>query len=246
MNNNFYVRLPILLAVAISAGIFIGAKMFGSNHSRQNDITTNVTKLREILNYINNDYVDSASIDALTDHAIKEMLQKLDPHTSYIPAKDIEYLGKQLDGDFEGIGISFQIFHDTLHIESILAGGPSEQAGLHAGDKIVKVNDENIAGMGLSSRGVYERLRGKKGSKVKIGVLRRGSESIQSFSVTRAKIPQHSVEVAFMMDNKTGYIKLSRFGANAYDEFKSSLEKLMKQGMTCAIMEEDTWTGRLI
>jgi carboxyl-terminal processing protease len=231
MDNKFYIRLPIVLAIVLSAGIFIGAKMFGNNNSRQNDITTNITKLREILNYINNDYVDSANIDELTDHAIKEMLQKLDPHTSYIPAQDMEYLGKQLEGDFEGIGISFQIFHDTLHVESILAGGPSEQAGLRAGDKIIKVNDETIAGIGISNRSVYERLRGKKGSKVKIGILRRGSENIQTFNVTRAKIPQHSVDVAFMIDNKTGYIKLSRFGANAYDEFKSSLEKLLKQGM---------------
>jgi carboxyl-terminal processing protease len=231
MNNKFYVRLPIVLAIAVSAGIFIGAKMFGSQNARQNDITTNVTKLREILSYINNDYVDSANIDDLTDHAIKEMLQKLDPHTSYIPTKDMEYMGKQLEGDFEGIGISFQIFHDTLNIESILAGGPSEQAGLRAGDRIIKVNDENIAGIGLSNRGVYEKLRGKKGSKVKISVLRRGDANLQSFNVTRAKIPQHSVEVALMMDNKTGYIKLSRFGANAYDEFKAALEKLLKQGM---------------
>ena len=231
MNNNFYVRLPIVLAIALSAGIFIGAKMFGSQNARQNDITTNITKLREILSYINNDYVDSTNIDELTDHAIKEMLQKLDPHTSYIPAKDMEYMGKQLEGDFEGIGISFQIFHDTLNIESILAGGPSEQAGLRAGDKIIKVNDENIAGIGLSNRGVYEKLRGKRGSKVKISVLRRGDSNLYSFDVTRAKIPQHSVEVAFMIDSKTGYIKLSRFGANAYDEFKSALEKLLKQGM---------------
>jgi carboxyl-terminal processing protease len=237
MNNNFYIRLPILLAIAVCAGIFVGAKMFGGNTSSKNDVTTNVTKIREILNYINNDYVDSANIDQLTDHAIKEMLQKLDPHTSYIPTKDMDYLGTQLDGDIEGIGISFQIFHDTLHVESVVIGGPSEQAGLRSGDKIVKVNEESIAGVNLSTRGVFDRLRGKKGSKVKIGVLRKGNQNVLFFNITRAKIPQHSIDVAFMMDNKSGYIKISRFGATVYDEFKTSLEKLLKQGMKQVIID---------
>ncbi|MCU0393089.1 MAG: S41 family peptidase [Thermoflexibacter sp.] len=229
--NNFYVRLPIILAIAICAGIFVGAKMFGDKKSYQGDVNANVSKLREVLTHINNEYVDSTNINVLTDHAIQEMLQKLDPHTSYTTAKDMEFFGTQLEGDFEGIGVSFQIFRDTLYVESVLAGGPSEKAGIHSGDKIVKVNEENIAGIGISSRGVFERLRGKKGSKVKITVVRKGEIKPLAFDVVRAKIPQHTVEVAYMIDNKTGFIKLSRFGANVYDEFKEAMEKLLKQGM---------------
>jgi carboxyl-terminal processing protease len=230
-HNNFYVRLPIILAIAICAGIFVGAKMFGDGKTSKGDINANVSRLREVLTHINNEYVDSTDLNALTDHAIQQMLQKLDPHTSYIPAKDMEYLGTQLDGDFEGIGVSFQIFHDTLHIETVIGGGPSEQAGLRSGDKIIKVNEENIAGVGLTNRGVFDRLRGKKGTKVKITVLRKGEPNPLTFNITRAKIPQHSIDVAYMLDSKTGYIKISRFGATAYDEFKASLEKLLKQGM---------------
>lgn len=235
--SNFYVRLPIILAIAICAGIFVGAKMFGG-HANSSDVSSNVSKIREILNYINNDYVDSTNIDKLTDHAIKEMLQKLDPHTSYIPVEDMNSTyATQLNPDIEGIGVSFQIFRDTLHIESVVAGGPSEQAGMRSGDKIVKVNEETIAGVGLTNRGVFDRLRGKKGSKVKIGVIRRGNEGLLTFNVTRAKIPQHSVDVAYMIDNKTGFVKISRFGATVYDEFKTSLEKLIKQGMKQLIID---------
>jgi len=238
MSNNFYVRLPIFLAIAICAGIFVGAKMFGGNHSGASDVSANIAKMREVLNYINNDYVDSANIDKLTDHAIKEMLQKLDPHTSYIPVEDMNSsYATQLNPDIEGIGISFQIFRDTLHIESVVSGGPSEQAGMRSGDRVVQVNEETIAGVGLTNRGVFDRLRGKKGSKVKIGVTRRGVDKILTFNVTRAKIPQHSIDVAYMIDNKTGFIKISRFGASVHDEFKTALEKLLKQGMKQIVID---------
>ncbi|TAH20956.1 MAG: S41 family peptidase [Cytophagales bacterium] len=238
MSNNFYVRLPIFLAIAICAGIFVGAKMFGGHQSGTSDVSMNVAKIREILNYINNDYVDSTNIDKLTDHAIKEMLQKLDPHTSYIPVEDMNSTyATQLNSDIEGIGISFQIFRDTLNIESVVVGGPSEQAGMQSGDKIVQVNEETIAGVGLTNRGVFDRLRGKKGSKVKIGVTRKGINKILTFNVVRAKIPQHSIDVAYMIDNKTGFIKISRFGATVYDEFKTSLEKLLKQGMKQIVID---------
>lgn len=242
MNEHRYaqviVRLPVFIALAVCAGIFVGAKMFGTHSGKSTgDVVNNVNKIREILSYIDKYYVDSANTSELTDYAIKRMLEKLDPHTVYIPAKDMKIMGNQLKSHFEGIGIQFTILRDTLQVELPIAGGPAEAAGIRAGDKIVYVNGQCIAGIGLTNRMVYEKLLGKKGSKVNIAVVRKGVPDTISYVLTRDRIPQYSLETAYMIDGKTGYMRLSRFGESAYDEFKRALEKLVAQGMQQLIFD---------
>ncbi|WP_250630343.1 S41 family peptidase [Rhodoflexus caldus] len=236
--SQLMVRVPVFIALAICAGIFIGAKMFGSHSGKSTgDVINNSNKLREILNYIDKYYVDSANTNDLTDYAIKRMLEKLDPHTVYIPAKDMKIMGNQLKSHFEGIGVQFTILRDTLQVELPLAGGPAEAAGIRAGDKIVYVNGERIAGIGLTNRMVYDKLLGKKGSQVNLAIVRKGFRDTLSYVLTRDKIPQYSLEVAYMIADKTGYIRLARFGESAYDEFKVALEKLTAQGMKQLIFD---------
>ncbi|MCS7019852.1 MAG: S41 family peptidase [Cytophagales bacterium] len=242
MNDNrytpFMVRFPFFIALAVCAGMFIGAKMFGSQSGKSvGDVLNNVNKFREILNYVDKYYVDSANASELTDYAIKRMLEKLDPHTVYIPAKDMKVMGSQLKSHFEGIGIQFTILRDTLQVELPIAGGPAEAAGIRAGDKIVYVNGERIAGIGLTNRIVYDKLLGKKGTKVSLAIVRKGVADTLSYTLVRDKIPQYSLETAYMIDEKTGYMRLSRFGETAYDEFKQGLEKLLAQGMKQLIFD---------
>jgi len=234
-NSGFYVRLPVLLALALAGGIFLGAKV-GGNSSNGN-VTKSYQKYREILSLIDRDYVDTVNVEKLVDYSIEKMLEKLDPHTSYIPASDIHMARAQLESDFDGIGVEFNIFRDTVSIIAPLSGGPSEAAGIRAGDKIVEANGVKLAGKNLDNSLVFSTLRGPRGSKVKIGIVRRGVKEVMYFTITRNKIPQYSIEAAHMVDNATGYIKVSRFAANTYDEFKKALSGLKKQGMQQLVLD---------
>ncbi|UZR94081.1 S41 family peptidase [Chondrinema litorale] len=239
-NSNFQIKLPLLLSLAIVAGIFIGANVFqnggpGINNTR--GISKNAKKFRDIISYIERYYVDTVNTDELTEFAIQQMLEKLDPHTTYIPAEDFEYSNSHLQGNFEGVGIEFNVFKDTVYVVSTVAGGPSEQVGIRAGDKIVKVDTNMIAGINISRRRVIDLLRGKKGTKVNIGVKRRNEDELKYFTVKRDEIPEYSIEVSYMIDDKTGYIKINTFGAKTYDEFESSLSKLLNKGMKRLIVD---------
>lgn len=234
-NSKFYVRLPIFLALALVCGIFIGAVM--SNNARNASIMDSVRKYGQILTLIESDYVDTVNMDELVDYSITKMLEKLDPHTAYIPKKDIEMARSVLEGDFEGVGIEFNIIKDTLYVVTPISGGPSEAVGLMAGDKIVKVDDKNIAGVNLTNSDVFKLLRGPKGSKVKVSIKRRGSKDLLDFQITRDKIPTYSVDVSYMADSITGYIKVSRFSANTYVEFKEALVGLNEEGMKRLILD---------
>jgi len=235
-NSKAVIRLPILLSIAIATGILIGATMVGTSDGKK-DLYQSIYKFREIVSYIDRNYVDEVDTDELVENAINDMLEKLDPHTSYIPAEDQELVSSQLQGKFEGIGIEFNIFHDTIYVVSPLSGGPSEKVGLKAGDKIVKVDGETVAGIGINNRGVYDRLRGAKGSEVTVSIKRRNVEELMDFRIERDKIPQHSVDVAYMVDDQIGYLKINRFTATTYDEFKDALEKLQEQGMTKLMLD---------
>lgn len=228
-------RLPILLALAIAGGMLVGATMFGGQNNRA--VLNNYKKFGEVLGLIERDYVDSVNTDDLVETAIEEMLEKLDPHTVYIPARDVEMAQTQLEGDFEGIGIEFLIVKDTINVVTPLSGGPSEQVGLRAGDKIVSVDGENVAGIGFTNRDVFSKLRGPKGSKVKLGIQRRGEQKPIDFVVTRDKIPSYSIDVAYMVDDQVGYLKVSRFAANTYNEFKEALDGLKAKGMRKLILD---------
>lgn len=234
-NSKFHIKLPLLLAIAISAGMLIGATM--ANTSTSNNIISSVLKFREVLTYIEKDYVDTVNSEELVETAINTMLEKLDPHSVYIPAKDLKLANSQLEGEFDGIGIEFSIIKDTIHVVAPLSGGPSEKVGLMSGDKIVKVNGEDVAGVEITNRAVFDKLRGPKGSEVNLGIKRRGEKEIKNFKIIRDKIPQHSVDVSYMINNEVGYIKVSRFSATTYEEFKQALIDLKGKGMNKLVLD---------
>ncbi|MER2997264.1 S41 family peptidase [Pontibacter populi] len=236
-NSSIQIKLPLFIALALVAGVLIGANTFSPSTNNPQDTAKSYLKFRDILSYIDRDYVDTVDVEALTDHAITEMLEKLDPHTSYIPAKDMAMARSYLEGDFEGIGVEFNIFKDTIYVITPLSGGPSEAAGLLSGDKIIKVDGETVAGTGITNEGVFKRLRGKKGSKVNISVMRGSNSKLLPFTIQRDKIPTVSVDVSYMVGDKTGYIKVSRFSANTFEEFKQALIGLKKKGMNQLILD---------
>lgn len=235
-NSKFYVRLPLLMAIAISGGIFIGATMFGGS-SNMSSITKGYMKYKEILTHIDRDYVDTVNTEELIDYSIEKMLEKLDPHTVYIPAKDLQMARAQLEGDFDGIGVEFNIFKDTVFVVAPIAGGPSETAGIRAGDKIVEVDGKPMVGKEVDNSTVFSRLRGPKGSKVKIGIKRGIDNEVLNFTVTRNKIPTYSIDATYMIDNKTGYVKVNRFAANTYEEFKKAMNTLKAEGMQQLVLD---------
>lgn len=229
-------KLPMILAIGVSAGILIGAKMADSGKNPA-DLFSGIYKFREVVTHIERNYVDDVNMDDLVESAITSMLEKLDPHTVYIPAEDAEIAKSQLEGEFEGIGIEFNILKDTIYVVAPISGGPSEKVGLLAGDKIIRINNEEVAGKSITNRQVINLLRGKKGSEVQVDVKRKDMEEFLNFTIVRDKIPQHSVEVSYMVDSEIGYIKINRFAANTYDEFSFALQELKKQGMKKLILD---------
>lgn len=232
------VRMPLLIGLTLAGGIFLGAKVFSkkSNDSRE-DLNRNLLKMQEIMVRIQNDYVDTVNISTMTDYAITKLIENLDPHSAYIPVKDVELANTQLEGDFDGIGVEFLIVRDTIEVVTPLSGGPSETVGIKAGDKIVKVDGKNVAGIGIKNSDVFSKLRGPRNTKVTVSVKRRSDTRLIDFTITRGKIPTHSMDVAYMVDPKTGYIKINRFSATTYDEFSTGLNKLLGQGMQRLILD---------
>ncbi len=235
-NTKLYIKLPLLMALAISGGIIIGATMVDTDQ-KSNELISSILKFKEILTYVERDYVDEVNTPGLVEDAIGDMLKNLDPHSVYIPAKDLEVTQSQLEGEFEGIGIEFNIIRDTIYVVAALSGGPSEKVGLQSGDKIIKVDGEIVAGIGINIRGVIDRLRGKKGSEVEVEIQRSKVKKPLQFTIIRDKIPQHSVDVSYMVDDKIGYIKISRFASSTYAEFREALVNLVEQGMEKLILD---------
>ncbi|NJM94749.1 MAG: S41 family peptidase [Cytophagales bacterium] len=206
-------------------------------------IFDSVVKFREILTHIDRDYVDDVDTDKLVEDAIGKMLEKLDPHSVYLPKSEVELAQSQLKGEFEGIGIEFIILKDTIQVVAPLSGGPSERLGIMAGDKIISVDGETVAGIGITNRGVMDRLRGEKGTTVKVDIKRKGMKALLNFAIIRDKIPQTSVDVHYMINAQVGYIRVSRFAATTYDEFKASLDDLLAKGMKKLILDLQTNPG---
>lgn len=198
---------------------------------------SSAAKLQALLNQINNHYVDSVNEEKLVDQAIVAMLEELDPHSIYIPKKDLEQVNEPLVGNFEGVGIQFNIMRDTIYVVDAISGGPSERLGIRAGDRIIRVDTTSVAGVGVKNADVMKLLRGKKGSKVNVKVKRGSSTELLEFLITRDKIPIHSVESAYMADPTTGYIKVSRFGSTTTEEFREKLDLLLAQGMKDLILD---------
>ena len=234
-NSSYQISLPLILCIGLAAGVLIGASI--TDKSGGPEINQDVQKFREVLGLVKNEYVDDAETSGLVEEAIGHMLGKLDPHSSYLSAEDQIAANEDLQGNFEGIGIEFNIFHDTLVVVAALSGGPSESVGLQAGDKIVKVNDINIASIGLSYPDVQKYLKGPKGTEVKIEVIRRNKPTPITFTIVRDKIPQFSVDAAYMIDHEIGYIKVNRFSQTTYQEVKDAMSKLKREGMLKLILD---------
>jgi len=231
------ILLPLIVAVSIIIGILIG-NFYSLNSNR--DFARSLikaNKISEVLNYINNLYVDSISLDSITEKAIPLIISELDPHSSYIPASDLQSTNEELAGKFFGIGVQFNLQSDTIYIINVVSGGPSEKIGILAGDKIVSVNDSVFVGKKINNEKVINTLRGKKGTEVKLGIVRKGSDKILTFNVIRDEIPQKSVDIAYMITNKIGYISVNKFGETTHKEFQNALAKLRHEGANALIVD---------
>jgi carboxyl-terminal processing protease len=235
----FYVYLPIVFALVLILGIFVGTSFHLNNDSGK--ISVNVdnkyNKIEEILRYIQQEYVDTVNNKQLVEKTIVSMLQNLDPHSSYISADELQANNEPLKGNFEGIGIEFNIVDDTICVVGAIPGGPAEGVGIHAGDKIVKVEGKKVAGIKITNKDVLDKLKGKSRTKVKVSILRRGKPQLLDFTITRGTIPIYSIDIAYMVSSETGYIKISRFAATTYDEYMNAFNKLQKHGMQKLIID---------
>jgi len=205
--------------------------------SAQIKLSKGAEKVGIIMHFIENYYVDKVDDKKLSEDAIKALLQELDPHSSYISPEEAREMNEPLEGNFDGIGISFNMMTDTLYVIETISGGPSEKVGILPGDKIIEVNDTLIAGVKMSTKKVMSFLRGPKGTKVNVRVLRKGVPELLNFVITRDKIPIYSLDASYMLDNNVGYIRLSRFGATTLDEFKEACKKLQAEGMESLILD---------
>ena len=208
-----------------------------STVSAQQTLNDGAFKFGRTLGLIDAFYVDSVNLSSLTEKAIVEVLRSLDPHSSYISAKDVKEMNEPLNGNFEGIGIQFNILHDTIIVVEPLAKGPSEKVGLLAGDRIVTINDEKVSGIKISTTGVRNRLMGPKGTKVNLNIFRKGEKNLLAFTITRDKIPIYSLDASYMINNETGYIKLNKFAATTEKEFTDALAGLQSNNLKNIILD---------
>lgn len=203
----------------------------------QESVQKNQLKFGRLLRLVDSYYVDTANVDKLTEKAIVHLLGELDPHSVYISKEEVKRMNAPLKGNFEGVGISFNIFKDTLLVTTTIPGGPSEQVGLQAGDRIIEVDGKNIAGIGLKNTDVFDLLRGKKGTSVEIKVMRPGRDEMLDFKIIRDKIPINSLDASYMIDEATGYIKLNKFSATTTDEFTEAMNKLKQKNIQNLILD---------
>ena len=228
-NSNFS---PLIFALILVVGIWLGKSLSFGDFSK-----SEVNKFNLVLEQLEEAYVDSINKDELIEKAVANLLKELDPHSYYIKAKDLSAINEPMEGSFDGIGVEFNLLDDTILVVAPISGGPSQRVGIQSGDKIVSVDGEVIAGTGLENEDVFKLLRGKSGTKVTVGVLRRGEDTLIDFEITRDKIPIYSVDVSYMIDEETAYIKINRFSANTYEEFVSASEKLLNLGMKKLILD---------
>ncbi|MFN9802156.1 MAG: S41 family peptidase, partial [Bacteroidota bacterium] len=201
------------------------------------DPAATTDKFATLLNYIQHMYVDSVDAEKLTEKAIVSLLEELDPHSTYLSKEELQEANEPLQGSFDGIGIQFNILHDTIYVVEPIQGGPSEKLGIQAGDKIVEIEGEAVAGIGIKNNDVLKKLRGPKGTQVQIGIQRRGSREILHYQIIRDKIPIYSVDAVYMAAPGVGYIKISRFARTTVQEMRKGIEELRAQGMKDLIID---------
>jgi carboxyl-terminal processing protease len=242
MNDNSTSRnkyLPIVFSLILIAGVLLGLLLSGTLQSRKlmNFKQKGYNKINDVINLVSQNYVDTLTEDKLQEKAITGLLENLDPHSVYIPNEVVEETNEPLMGNFEGIGVQFRIQNDSIMVVNTVSGGPSEKVGLRAGDRIVKVDGKNVANIGIKDTDVLKKLKGKKGSIVKVSIFRRGISHLLEFSIIRDVIPTYSIDIAYMVDKQTGYIKLSKFSATTNKEFSHALVKLNQEGMKKLILD---------
>lgn len=231
--RNIFIWLPLLLAVVLAAGMWMG-RTFLSDSDRH---VGGSAKLGSIFRLIDKEYVDRVDVDSLVELTIPDLLTRLDPHTVYISAAELADVNSELEGSFSGVGVSFSIINDTITVVEVLSGGPAEKVGLLAGDRIVAVDDSIVAGTGVTNQQVFKLLRGEKDTRVKLGISRSTSPKILDFTLTRGDIAVNSVDASYMLSDDVGYVKVNKFGRTTYDEFLTALLMLKNAGATTFVVD---------
>jgi len=246
MNNKTkltYLLFPIIIALFLIVGIYLGALLTSVSINdktiifSKNKRFNTASKLNEILNFIGETYVDSVDKRDLTEKSISSMLSLLDPHSSYIPAREFDSMNEPLEGNFDGIGIEFRLKNDTLMVIAPVAKGPSEKVGIKAGDRIIQVDTIPIAGVNITNEKVIKLLKGPKGTKVNAIIKRSGVKKLLLFTITRGRIPIYSIDSPYMINENTGYLKITRFSKTTYVEFLKATDQLQKEGMKNLIID---------
>lgn len=236
------VYLPLIFSLILVFGLCLGYILSnrinsGGNISGNSMAASSNEKINSLLEYIQYQYVDTINKKDLVEKTVTSLLQSLDPHSSYIPAAEYDVANEQLEGNFDGIGVEFNIIKDTIRVITPIQGGPSEKIGIRAGDKIIKVEDSVVAGIGITNKRVFDKLRGKSGSIVKVYILRNGIKKPIEFKIIRDAIPLYSVDATYMINPTVGYIKISKFAATTYDEYLKAFNELTKLGMKKLILD---------
>ena len=248
MNNNRFL-LPLAFAAVLALGVMIGTKIspFTSDKPSYGSNSDQTRRIDDIVNFISSRYVDSIDVDSIVDafvadylndpEVIDELFKKLDPHSSYIHKEDLSAFNEGLEGNFDGVGIEFNIVDDTILVVAALSGGPSERLGIKAGDKIIMIGDSMVAGIGITNDRVVSKLRGKKGTTVDVKIKRTGDKNLLAFSIKRDVIPITSIDASYMVDKETGYIKVNKFAQETPLEFDDALQGLVNQGMKNLVLD---------
>lgn len=238
MNKKTIIILPTLIAVSIAIGILIGNMLSKNTQPVLGGMGFNKTnKIATILDLVDRGYVDSVNTGKIVEETIPEVLKGLDPHTTYIPAQNMQEVQEEMQGNFSGIGVQFSIQEDTVRVVEVISGGPSSKVGILPGDRIVSVNDSTIAGVDVQNSTVLSLLRGEKNTKVEVGIIRKDYDGELKFEITRGDIPLYSVDVSYMIDDETGFIKINRFANTTYDDFMKGMEKLQELGAQKVIID---------
>ncbi|WP_460609492.1 S41 family peptidase [Hymenobacter terrigena] len=232
-----WLRQGLLLMLAMGCGVLVANNPFRPSSENPDATARGYLRFKEILSYVDRDYADSVDTEGLADYAVAQMLEKLDPHSVYIPARDREKTDSFLQSDYDGIGVEFNTFRDTVTVVAPLSGGPAEQAGVQPGDQILSIGGKRVSGAHLTSGQLSQLLRGPRGSSVAIELRRRHQGQPLRLSIARSRIPNSSIDAAYLVDDQTGYIKVSRFASNTYDEFKAALADLRRQGLTRLVLD---------
>ncbi len=229
--------MPIILAATLVVGLYIGKRMSGRESNQQYVIYPRTDKVSRIISYISREYVDPVDKEKLIETTIPKILEELDPHSQYIPARDFQTLNEPLEGGFSGIGVQFNMLNDTLIVIKAIQNGPSEKVGILAGDRIILVDNDTVAGVKMPSDSIVRKLKGPQGTSVNVGVQRKQVDDLIYFDITRDQIPLYSVDVSYMINNEIGYIRINKFSRTTFEEFAIAATKLLGQGMQKLILD---------